>query len=167
MNDERNKLNNPYFIKNFEFKDNRGILIKNFFESDLKDFNVKESTITFSKKNSVRGLHFQIENEQAKIVSLIKGEIIDFCLDIRKNSSNYGKIFIYKIYKKNQSLLVPKGFAHGYYSAKKSIVNMFYDELTNQSQNGFSIIPYLKKEKIFNEKIIFSLNDKNLKIFKG
>ena len=63
----------------------------------------------------MRGLHFQTKFQQKKIISVIKGEILDVCVDLRKKSKTFGKYFFLKLSEKNNiSLLIPKGFAHGF-----------------------------------------------------
>ena len=68
-----------------------------------------------SKKNVIRGLHFQKGKPQAKFVSVVKGKIIDVAVDIRKKSKTYGKHFKILLSDKNcTSLYIPEGFAHGF-----------------------------------------------------
>lgn len=159
-----NDIKIPKVINNFTFDDQRGVLIKNIFDESV--FNIKESTTTFSKINSARGLHFQVNEEQPKIVTVIFGEILDFCLDVRKESKTYGKMFVYKLTNAKNSLFIPKGFAHGYFSLKDSVVSMLYGEKTNSNQKGYSLIPFLEKMKLMDENTIISNNDKKWEIFK-
>ncbi|MFN1620006.1 dTDP-4-dehydrorhamnose 3,5-epimerase [Vibrio rotiferianus] len=69
-----------------------------------------------SKKGTLRGLHFQTENSQGKLVRVISGEVYDVVVDIRKNSSTYGHwVGLYLSSQNKKQLWVPKGFAHGFY----------------------------------------------------
>ena len=105
--------------------------------------------IQLHQKNVFRGFHLQNNYEHSKIITVISGEIIDYVIDLRKKKKNYKKIFKIILSAKNsKSILIPKGFAHGYYVRKnKTIV---YCKQTN----------YYKP--LYNKVILMS--DKNLKI---
>ncbi|MEX2403811.1 MAG: dTDP-4-dehydrorhamnose 3,5-epimerase, partial [Balneolales bacterium] len=65
---------------------------------------------------SLRGLHYQIINPQAKLVMVTQGEILDVAVDIRKNSPTFGKFVTGRLSEQNKHMLyVPKGFAHGFF----------------------------------------------------
>ena len=67
------------------------------------------------KKNVLRGLHIQTTKSQAKFISVVKGEIFDVAVDLRKKSKTFGKYFSIKISEKSDfSLYIPEGFAHGF-----------------------------------------------------
>ncbi|MDK9737733.1 dTDP-4-dehydrorhamnose 3,5-epimerase [Vibrio sp. D404a] len=69
-----------------------------------------------SKKGILRGLHFQTQNTQGKLVRVISGEVFDVVVDIRKGSSTYGQWVGEYLSAENKRLLwVPEGFAHGFY----------------------------------------------------
>jgi dTDP-4-dehydrorhamnose 3,5-epimerase len=103
------------------FEDERGY----FFESFNKRTFEKHTGITTnfvqdnqskSLKGVLRGLHFQKgEFAQAKLVSVIKGKVLDVCVDIRKQSPTFGKhVSIILDDKDHKQLYIPKGFAHGF-----------------------------------------------------
>lgn len=103
------------------FKDERGC----FFESFNKKTFEKETGISThfiqdnqskSNKGVLRGLHYQNEEyAQAKLVRVVKGKVLDVCVDLRKDSATFGKHFsIVLDDKKEQQLFIPKGFAHGF-----------------------------------------------------
>ncbi len=73
---------------------------------------------SFSQKGVLRGLHFQLPpNEQSKIVRCLKGRLYDVAVDIRPDSATCGKAFGVELTEENhKSLIVPHGFAHGFYS---------------------------------------------------
>lgn len=107
------------------YKDDRGYFFeeysqKDFFAAGLKQNFVQENQ-SFSKKNVLRGLHFQTHNPQGKIVRTISGKIWDVAVDLRKDSATFGKYFalILDSKKKNQ-FYIPEGFAHGFYVLSKS-----------------------------------------------
>ncbi|CEM60404.1 dTDP-4-deoxyrhamnose-3,5-epimerase (fragment) [Treponema phagedenis] len=108
-----------YEIQPKIFSDNRGY----FFESwSKKDFAAAGITYDFvqdnqskSSKGVLRGLYFQNEHPQGKLVRVLSGEVFDVAVDIRKNSSSFGKWFgvILSAEKQNQFFISP-GFAHGF-----------------------------------------------------
>jgi dTDP-4-dehydrorhamnose 3,5-epimerase len=106
-------------IKNKISKDNRGFFLKLFTtqKANYKSFKVNQSCLSYTKKKgTIRGMHYQeYPNYEKKIVTCVKGKIFDVVLDVRKNSKTFLK---YKTYildaKKNNSIIVKKGFAHGY-----------------------------------------------------
>jgi len=107
---------NPKIIKSKIHKDSRGVLQEIFRKKQfMNDF--KFSLFVTSKKNVFRGLHFQRKKQQEKIVVVVNGEVVDYCLDLRKKSVTFGKIFKFRL-RKNSILFIPKGFAHGYLALK-------------------------------------------------
>ena len=123
---------------------------------------------TTSKRNVLRGFHFQHKFQQAKFVNVIKGKILDCVIDLRKNSKTFGKSFKIILSDKNcLGLYIPAGFAHAYYSYEK--LNIIYYKLTNYYKPKFEsgIIWNDKKLKIKwpIKKPEVSLKDKNLNSF--
>jgi len=100
------------------FKDERGSLKKVMFGEALKDLidPVSEVIVSNSKKNVIRGLHFQDPpHEVTKLVTCVSGKILDCFLDIRKKSPTYGLYSsVYLEEDDKKAILIPKGFAHGY-----------------------------------------------------
>ena len=78
---------------------------------------------TISKENVLRGFHFQYKHQQSKLVTVIKGKILDWVIDLRKNSRMFGKTFSIILSENNcKSLYVPRGFAHAYFSIQTSTI---------------------------------------------
>jgi dTDP-4-dehydrorhamnose 3,5-epimerase len=106
-------------IQSFAFPDKRGYFRELISEKEIKKkflFNV----MSFSKKNVLRGMHLQTKKAQGKYVSVVKGEILDVVVDLRKNSKTFKKQFIIKLSEKNsKSIFIPPGFAHGFYTLAK------------------------------------------------
>ena len=135
-------------IKQVSYKDKRGLLRVTHNEKIIKK-KFKFEYCTTSKKNSLRGFHFQHKFQQAKYINVIKGKILDCVIDLRKKSKTFGKYFkIVLSDRNNLSLYIPEGFAHAYYSYET--YNIIYYKLTNY---------YHPK---YEDGIIW--NDKNLKI---
>ena len=114
-----------YVFKSKRFKDNRGYFREMFTQNKLKSKIVFYVTST-SKKNVIRGLHFQLKKPQGKFLSVLKGKIYDVALDCRKNSKTFGKY--YKIYlseKNATSIYIPPGFAHGFLGIEKENIVMY------------------------------------------
>ena len=117
------KFNKPKFFKNILYNDTRGTLVEIYLK---KKFNLffKNCILVSSKKNTIRGLHFQKKKPQIKIIFLIKGFINDFVVDIRKNKRSFGKIYNFKL-KQGNALIIPKGFAHGYSCLHKENIVLY------------------------------------------
>ena len=102
------------------FVDSRGYFFENYNESIFNEngIDVKfiQDNISYSKKNVLRGLHFQKDPKaQTKFVTVLYGEIFDVVVDLRKDSRTYGRWISENLSDKNhKSLYVPKGFAHGF-----------------------------------------------------
>lgn len=148
--------------------DSRGSLREIFNKKILKKKFVFEYCTT-SKKNALRGFHFQHKFQQAKYVNVIKGKILDYVIDLRKNSKTFGKTFKIILSDKNcLSLYIPEGFAHAYYSYEK--INIIYYKLTNyykpQFESGINLMDVDLKIKWPKKKFSISKKDKKLLSFK-
>ena len=124
---------------------------------------------TTSKKNVLRGFHFQTKFKQAKYVSVVKGKILDCVIDLRKKSKTFGKTFKIILSDKNaKSLYIPEGFGHAYYSYEK--LNIIYYKLTNYYKPKFEDGIVWKDKKTIDlwpkQKFIVSRKDKILGSFK-
>ena len=103
-------------------QDSRGAFVKSFSETKLKDagidFTLRESYFSFSKKDVIRGMHFQLPPHQhSKIVFCQQGAILDVIVDLRKDSPTYKQYFTHELSdKNNKALFIPEGFAHGFKS---------------------------------------------------
>ena len=95
-----------YFLKDFE---------RNIYQSLGLENSLSESMVTKSKKGVIRGLHFQINHPQTKLVSVLRGEVLDIAVDLRKNSDTFGKWKAVTLSEENRkTFYIPAGFAHGY-----------------------------------------------------
>jgi dTDP-4-dehydrorhamnose 3,5-epimerase len=105
--------------------DNRGyfreVFIKKKYRNDLI-FTVASK----SKKNVLRGLHMQVKKQQGKYVSVVKGKILDVCVDCRKNSKSFGKNYKIILSEKNaKSIYIPPGFIHGFLGLEKENIVVY------------------------------------------
>ena len=121
----KTKFKDLLIIKSKIFYDNRGY----FREISLEKLIKKRLIFTIlskSKKNVLRGMHLQRKNSQGKYISVLKGEIFDVAVDCRKNSKTFGKHFKITLNdKKNVSIYIPPGFAHGFVGLKKENIVLY------------------------------------------
>lgn len=103
------------------FGDNRGFFMETYSKQKYKELGIDgefiQDNLSFSaKKGTLRGIHFQNNpKSQAKIVSCIKGKIIDVAVDLRKNSPTYKKWVATELSEDNKrQLYIPRGFGHGF-----------------------------------------------------
>ena len=99
--------------------DNRGYFMETYSKQDMEEagFDIKfvQDNQSMSARGVLRGLHFQKQFPQTKLVRVIKGEVFDVAVDLRKNSETYGKWHGELLTEKNKKqYLIPRGFAHGF-----------------------------------------------------
>ncbi len=116
---EHLEINDVKLIKTNRFLDNRGFFQQNYQYDEYSLLGIKTNFIqdnwSFSKKGVLRGLHYQVKFPQAKLVQVLSGSVFDVVVDLRTNSSTYGKWVGKTLSDKNgYQLFVPKGFAHGF-----------------------------------------------------
>ena len=110
-------------IKTNIFKDQRGFFKEIVKNKIIKKYNFIFDCMSYSQKNVLRGMHFQKINPQAKLITVAYGKILDVAIDLRKNSRTYGKYFSIIISKDSDfSILIPEGFAHGFYCISNECV---------------------------------------------
>ena len=108
-----------YVIEPTVFKDERGYFVETYNQNDMKEAGLDmvfvQDNQSSSKKGVLRGLHFQKENTQSKLVRCIKGEVFDVAVDLRPGSKTYGKWEGVVLTEENKKMfMIPKGFAHGF-----------------------------------------------------
>ena len=120
MKIRKTKFKGLLIVKQKNNSDSRGNLRETFNNKILKKKFIFDC-FSFSKKNTLRGLHLQKKKSQAKIITVVHGKILDVVVDLRKNSKTYGKYFAIKISQNsNFSLLIPEHFAHGFLCLSKN-----------------------------------------------
>ena len=108
-----------YIIEPAVFGDGRGYFMETYNYNDFKEAGLDmifvQDNQSKSKKGVLRGLHFQKQNPQGKLVRVIKGEVFDVAVDLRKNSKTFGKWRGIVLSAENKKqFYVPEGFAHGF-----------------------------------------------------
>ncbi len=101
------------------FHDDRGFFKETFHESRYAELGLPnrfvQDNYSFSKKNVIRGMHFQSDPGQDKLVSVVQGKIFDVVVDLRKDSPTYGEWEgVYLDGESQEQLFIPRGFAHGF-----------------------------------------------------
>ena len=125
----KTKIKDLLIVKTNIYKDNRG------FFKEIEKFKILKKKfifdcLSFSKKNTLRGLHLQTKKSQAKIITVAQGKILDVVVDLRKKSKTYGKHFSIEIsHDSDFSLFIPEGFAHGFMCLSKTC--LVYYKCTN------------------------------------
>lgn len=113
------KIEGVYILEPKVFYDNRGYFMETYNAKDFEELGLKYNFIqdnqSKSKKGVLRGLHFQKENTQAKLVRCTRGEVFDVAVDLRTGSKTYGKWESVILSEENKKMfIIPKGFAHGF-----------------------------------------------------
>ena len=138
----------PKILKTKIFKDCRGFLKETFQYKIIKN-KFPFDIMSFSKKNVLRGLHLQLVNSQAKLITVTNGKIFDVAVDLRKNSKTFGKhVSMIISHNDDFSFYIPEGFAHGFVCLSKTCT-------VNYKCSNYR---HSKSERTI------SWNDKNLKI---
>jgi len=155
-------------IQQIKHGDERGNLRETFIKKIIKWDKLIFDYATTSKKNVLRGFHFQSKFLQAKFVSVLKGKILDCVIDLRKKSKTFGKSFKIVLSDNNcKSLYIPEGFAHAYYSF--SNLNIIYYKLSNyyhpEFDDGILWNDNFLKIKWPTKKPLISKKDEKLKTF--
>jgi dTDP-4-dehydrorhamnose 3,5-epimerase len=102
------------------FGDDRGFFFesfnrKKFAELTGCDVEFVQDNHSRSVKNVLRGLHYQIQYPQGKLVRVVQGAVLDVAVDIRRSSPNFGQHFVMELSAENKKMLwIPEGFAHGF-----------------------------------------------------
>ena len=101
------------------FEDDRGFFMETFHSGKYNEIGISgpfvQDNHSHSRKGTLRGLHYQLKNPQGKLVSAVKGEILDVAVDIRRGSPGFGRWTGNLLSGKNKrQLYIPEGFAHGF-----------------------------------------------------
>jgi len=175
---EETKLKGCFTMTPKLYYDERGYFFESFnkqsFEEAIgKKINFVQDNQSLSYKGVLRALHYQIgEYAQAKLVSVLKGSVLDVVVDLRPNSHTFGEHLSMELSEKNRKqLFIPKGFAHGFL-VLSNVAEFFYkcDQYYNKESEGGIIYddPDLGIDWEFpKDQLILSEKDKTLPLFKN
>ena len=101
------------------FKDERGFFLESYHRLKLSELGIRDQFVqdnhALSKRGILRGLHYQIKHQQAKLCRVIRGAVLDVAVDVRRRSPFFGKAVSTILSADNmQQIYIPAGFAHGY-----------------------------------------------------
>jgi dTDP-4-dehydrorhamnose 3,5-epimerase len=101
------------------FADERGFFFESYNQQALADAGITENFVqdnhSCSSRNVLRGLHYQVEHPQGKLVRVVEGEIIDVAVDLRRSSPSFGRWEAVRLSGDNKRMLwIPPGLAHGF-----------------------------------------------------
>ncbi len=154
------------------FKDDRGFFLETYHQDKYKAGGISVQFVqdnqSYSQQHTLRGLHFQKPPfAQAKLVSVIVGEIFDVAVDIRPDSPTYGKwVGVTLTDSKHNQLYIPEGFAHGFYVLSKEAIVTYKCSNIYAPQHEGSIIwndpdiginwPLLNQEPMLSKKDVLA-----------
>ena len=115
----KTEIEGVYVIEPTAFGDHRGYFMEVYNQNDFLaaglDYTFVQDNQSSSRKGVLRGLHFQKTHPQAKLVRVLKGEVFDVAVDLRKDSATYGKwVGVLLSGENNKQFMIPRGFAHGF-----------------------------------------------------
>ncbi len=119
MKIEKTSLEGVLIIEPDLFRDPRGSFMETYQEKRYKEMGIDtdfvQDNLAYSSCGALRGLHYQLPNQQAKLVQMISGEVFDVVVDIRKGSPTFGQYAGFHLTGENRhQVFIPEGFAHGY-----------------------------------------------------
>jgi len=178
VNVKETNLKGCFVLEPAVFNDERGYFMESFNKEKFKaaigsNIDFVQDNQSISNKGVIRGLHFQKPPfSQAKLLRVIRGEVIDIVVDIRKESSSYGKHFKIRLSESNKKMLyIPKGLAHGFLAVEDNTVFVYKCDQYYKKEAEAGIIyndPDLGIDWEFSaEQIILSEKDKELPLFKN
>ena len=167
----KTKIKGLLIIKSKIYKDKRGFF-KEVVKKKILNENFKFDCVSFSKKKTLRGLHIQLKNSQAKLVTVSHGKIFDVVVDLRVKSKTFGKTFAINMSDKSDfSLFIPKGFAHGFQCLSKNCVVYYKNSSYQDEKNAKTLnwrdhnlnIKWPYKKPILSQKDKFGLSFMEIK----
>ncbi|MFW5981015.1 MAG: dTDP-4-dehydrorhamnose 3,5-epimerase [bacterium] len=169
-----------YIIESSIFEDSRGFFMESFNQREFIDLGLKmnfvQDNYCRSKKGALRGLHFQTEHPQGKLLQVIKGVVYDVAVDLRKDSATYGQYYGIILSSGNQKMLyIPEKFAHGVLTLSEEAEflyktgDYYYPEFATGliwNDQDINIDWPLDEYSIKEENLLLSDRDKNLPTLK-
>lgn len=140
---EKTAIADLVLIKPFIAADDRGYLLKSFESQIFAEHDIHlqpyEEVTTVSSKGVLRGMHFQRQFSQDKLIRILNGALYDVAVDLRKNSPTFGKwAGFYLTAENHHELYIPKGFAHGFLALQnQTVINyLLGDKYHKESEDG-------------------------------
>lgn len=120
MNVLKTPLAGALVIEPKVFSDDRGFFLESYNEKTFRELGIPDKFVqdnqSFSKRGVLRGLHYQVEKPQGKLVRVISGEVLDVFVDLRRSSVSFKRWRGVKLSGENHRMVwIPPGFAHGFY----------------------------------------------------
>ena len=155
------KIKKPLKIRSKIFFDKRGYFQEIFLRKNF-GLNIKFTAIAKSKKNVIRGLHFQLKNKQTKLIYVSSGKILDVVVNLKRNSKDFGKVSRFTL-NEGELLFIPDYYGHGYECLSKNCTVIYHLEKYRDSNNESGIQHDDKNLKIkwYSKKPILSKRDKS------
>lgn len=141
----KTKLEGVFIIESFYASDDRGSFTKTyhseFFSKNGLCNDFKESYYSISKKDVIRGMHFQLPpHDHEKLLYVAKGEVTDVILDLRKSSKSFGKAISIVLNDRNhRSVYIPKGLAHGFKSMEANTIMIYNVSTVYNNEADFGV----------------------------
>lgn len=115
MNVVETEIPEVLLLKPNVFEDDRGYFFESFRQSWLPDTKFVQDNLSSSIRSTLRGIHYQLNAPQGKLVQVIVGEVLDVAVDLRRSSVTFGHWVARTLNDKNHHLLwIPPGFGHGF-----------------------------------------------------
>ena len=177
MNYIQTEIEGVWLIEPKVFSDDRGYIMEVFkkeeFEAYIGKVNFIQDNESKSSFGVLRGLHYQKgEDSQAKLVRVIKGEVLDVAVDLRKTSPTFGKHISVLLSEENKrQLFIPRGFAHGFLVMSEEAIFTYKVDNNYAPQSEASVL-YNDKELGINwpiavEQLVLSQKDKQADTFRS
>jgi dTDP-4-dehydrorhamnose 3,5-epimerase len=119
MNVLETPLSDALILEPKVFRDQRGFFLESYNEKMFADLGIRDRFVqdnhSYSTRGVLRGLHYQVQKPQGKLVRVVSGEVLDVFLDLRRSSPSFGRWHSVKLSGENRRLAwIPEGFAHGF-----------------------------------------------------
>lgn len=162
------------------FGDHRGFFMESYSKRDFEEIGLSMEFVqdnhSKSKKGVFRGLHFQTQMSQGKLVRVVAGSVLDVALDLRRDSDTFGKWYIVELSAENKKMFyIPEGFAHGFITLEDETEFQYkctnyyspeYDSGIIWNDKDLKINYNFEKHGINLNEIILSEKDQKLQTFK-
>ena len=162
------------------FGDNRGFFMESYSKKDFAEIGLDTEFVqdnhSKSKKGVLRGLHFQTQHVQGKLVRVTAGAVLDVAVDLRKDSETFGQHYIIELTEQNKKMFyIPPGFAHGFLTLEDDTEFLYkctdyyapeFDSGVLWNDSDIGIDWDFEKYNLSAEKILLSEKDKQQQTLK-